>query len=287
MKYLISFSTTINDIEYMDTELRQLRLERSAYQYAGIDKHHHWTRGKLKRTSFYRENKEVLDLKQGAGYYLWKPYIIYDALKRAETGDWILYCDNSFYFVQDAGILYELAERNNGFGLYCYDRAYQIQHVMQPVTRKKLGITDDLLQQPVTVGGFMMFRKNEDTMRFVGEWLELCLDAELLVDQKEPCPPEIKHRYDMPLLSYLRAVWNIEAFRLPHQSGDKNKMPAFRTPQDALVNGDDYDNIFENSPYGTLCIWDKEGINCPRPWSHYLDPVKVLSFVRRKMARGN
>ena len=279
---LVSFSTTIHDIGYPDTELRQIRLEHSAYRHMGINRHNHWTRGRLKATDFYRQHQDVLDLKPGAGYYLWKPYIILDALQQAHEGDWVLYCDNSLFFIKDAAILVELAERNHGFGFFCYAANYTVRHIMQPVTRNKLQVSDAALNKRATWSGLILLQRNPDTIQFVQEWFWLCQDPELLVNQKEPCPPGINHKQDMPLLSYLRVLKGIEGFRIPHQYGDKNKLKAYRREDDFLMDKDYEDEVFENSPYDTLCTWDKNGEGCRRPFYHFIDPHRILSFVRRK-----
>jgi hypothetical protein len=58
---------------------------------AGIDTILSWTRDKLKATDFYEQNRQILDRPRGGGYWLWKPYIILDALQKSDPGDVILY----------------------------------------------------------------------------------------------------------------------------------------------------------------------------------------------------
>ena len=78
--HLVSFATTYKDIGFQDTELRQQRLIESAKQY-GIHSFFSWTRQMLLKTDFYQQNKFILDHKIGAGYWLWKPFIILDTLE--------------------------------------------------------------------------------------------------------------------------------------------------------------------------------------------------------------
>ena len=52
-----------------------------------------YTREWLEQTEFYQQQKHILDQPRGNGYWLWKPYIIYDAVCRANPGDIIFYMD--------------------------------------------------------------------------------------------------------------------------------------------------------------------------------------------------
>ena len=51
---------------------------------------------------FYVMNKFVLDLPRGAGYWLWKPYIIKDALASVEDGDYVFYVDSGAFYINYA-----------------------------------------------------------------------------------------------------------------------------------------------------------------------------------------
>src|ERR1700743_2779924 len=52
-----------------------------------------WDRRKLEETAFYLENKGILHCRRGDGYWLWKPYIILEALKSADPDDVVVYWD--------------------------------------------------------------------------------------------------------------------------------------------------------------------------------------------------
>lgn len=51
----------------------------------------------LKETSFYKENKVILDCERGAGYWLWKPYVILNAMETHRL-DAVFYLDCGDYF---------------------------------------------------------------------------------------------------------------------------------------------------------------------------------------------
>ena len=66
-------------------------------EIADIDEHILWNMNKIKKTTFYEKNKNLLDIKLGNGYWCWKPYIILEKLKHIKDNDVIIYMDASRY----------------------------------------------------------------------------------------------------------------------------------------------------------------------------------------------
>ena len=54
---------------------------------------------------FYTRNKFILDQKRGAGYWLWKPYIIKDAFSTVNDGDYVFYVDSGAFFIDYTPLL--------------------------------------------------------------------------------------------------------------------------------------------------------------------------------------
>ena len=50
---------------------------------------------------FSKKNNHILSLSRGAGYWLWKPYIIQKHLFEIEDGDILCYCDSSYLFLDN------------------------------------------------------------------------------------------------------------------------------------------------------------------------------------------
>jgi hypothetical protein len=62
---------------------------------------------------FVNRNKSSLQQKRGAGYWLWKPYIIFQELYLARDGDIILYSDASVNFIANISHLIKLTEKQD------------------------------------------------------------------------------------------------------------------------------------------------------------------------------
>ena len=62
---------------------------------------------------FVDRNKNILQRKRGAGYWLWKPYIIFQELYLAREGDIIVYSDASVNFIANISYLIKLTEKQD------------------------------------------------------------------------------------------------------------------------------------------------------------------------------
>ena len=88
----------VNFITYSD-ELyrdRQAILDNHAKQI--FDVTHSYNSEWLMTTDFYLENKIILDKTRGNGYWLWKPFIILETLKKMDDNDVLLYLDSGDIF---------------------------------------------------------------------------------------------------------------------------------------------------------------------------------------------
>ena len=48
---------------------------------------------------FQRKNAEILSMKRGGGYWVWKPYIILEALKSINYGEYLIYTDAGLIYI--------------------------------------------------------------------------------------------------------------------------------------------------------------------------------------------
>jgi hypothetical protein len=289
-KYIVSFSTTYKNVGLSDFELKQIRLLNSAKKF-GIQNLKKWTLSLLRQTPFYKQHKNLLDIKKGAGMWIWKPYIILDALKNLTEGDFLIYADTSLYFIEDPTPMLEICAGNNGFFFLQMDSSWKLSMLTKRDVFYYSNMDNpDGYNAPLTEAYFMIFQKNKDTVGFVEEWLQLCLDEKLITDTNFSGLENISnykdHRGDMPLLSVLRLKKGIEGFRNPAQWGNHLKIPAFRVEGEFLIDGKYWENeIYYNSPYETLLEYDKDGVGCKRPVTHYIKPsfyfYKGLRFLSR------
>src|SRR6185369_15940661 len=72
----------------------QLRLARSAAR-CGVTRHRAWSDDEFRRTTFAKQHAEISSHERGGGYWLWKPYVVLDALESVREGELVLYSDVS------------------------------------------------------------------------------------------------------------------------------------------------------------------------------------------------
>jgi len=86
---------------------RQRFLHKSARQFGAIDVQHPWNMDKLRETSFYQKHREVLDQPRGAGFWLWKPWLILQLLDDIPEGDFLMYHDVGRVLSRTPGVGYQ------------------------------------------------------------------------------------------------------------------------------------------------------------------------------------
>lgn len=164
--------------------------------------------------SFLQKNKQILSSERGAGYWLWKPYIILDMLNKIEDGDYLVYMDSGARFIgnpdsylksiDDCGILaFSMVQRTSKWTKGdCF-------HEINSADKNQFKDKNQLQ------GTYIFFRKCENSISFVKEWLSYC-ETNLITDSPNEKMPNfddfIDHRHDQAifsLLAYNRNITNI------------------------------------------------------------------------------
>lgn len=72
----------------------QNKLVNSAKEHNLFDKYFTWKYEDYIHTEFYKENLNITSEQRGVGYWVWKPFLILEAMKHMNDGDIILYHDS-------------------------------------------------------------------------------------------------------------------------------------------------------------------------------------------------
>ena len=203
----------------------------------GIDRFRLWTPRDLP-ADFRRGRESILRQKRGAGYWLWKPFIILETMREAAEGDVVIYCDAGVEIGGDLSPLVEIASRK---GIVLFSNR---PHMQKEWTKRDAFVLLDAdspryWDAGQLMGGFMILQNNARARDFVNKWLAAMDDERVLTDAPNragaPNFSEFReHRHDQSILSILAMRENIEIFRDPSQNGAPC---AYSMP---------------NSPYGTL-----------------------------------
>lgn len=170
-------------------------------------------------SDFLNEHKEFVANSRGYGYWIWKPYIILEQLKKINDGDILVYIDSG-------GSV--LSHRKNRFDQYIemlnqtdkpiitfYDGGsygeiqYQEKFFQKMGTLKRFNLEADeeFLNSGQVEGGVFICKKTDFSVSFVQEWFNLLVENNyaLVIDEDNFLQREdfICHRHDQSILSIL------------------------------------------------------------------------------------
>lgn len=254
--HLVSYATE----EYRES---QKLLAHSAIKF-GVDVIWSFSREHLVSTKFYSEYPEILDSKRGAGYWLWKPYLLVSTMKRLDEGEFLIYSDAGIYIIGDLSQLTDLCIEKGGILLFhahyddygapgpCINRRWTKRDCFI-----KMGCDSPEYWEARHVdASFQIYQKNSLAIEFLDEYLYWCSDSEVLVDSPETSSAAnlagfLSHRDDQSVLSILSVKYKLENFRHPSQFGSHLKLPDYRITGEPLLRPYS-DQPYTNSPYPTL-----------------------------------
>jgi hypothetical protein len=167
---------------------------------------------------FIEKNKLILSNTRGAGYWLWKPYIINHSLSLINEEDILFYSDSGISFIKPVdelvNILDDTKEKILLFELEDF-------HLNKKWTKRDCFYYMNLdfepfLSYPQLLASYVIMRKNNFVVNFIKEWLELSQDHRIITDSPNECGlPNYEdfadHRHDQSILSLLGRKYNIKS----------------------------------------------------------------------------
>ena len=204
---------------------------------------------------FVRQNEAILAQQRGAGYWLWKPYLILNELRRADVDDFVVYSDSGIAIVADLAPLFVHCRNEGGILLFACHEQPNFKWIKRDCFVLLGCDAPGFWERDQYLGSFSVFQRSARALEFVEAWLAAARDERLITDRPNTCGlPNldgfVDHRHDQAILSLLAARQGIAAFRDPTQWGNSFKLPAYRVPGEAA--GEGYGSPCTNSLYGTL-----------------------------------
>jgi hypothetical protein len=154
---------------------------------------------------FKERNNKILAHQKGAGYWIWKPYVILKALMTLNNDDILVYCDSTCAFVSSirpyinvlkgSFMMFELA----GHVETTFTKSDVFKR-LNCLEKKEITSTSQLN------ASHSIWKNNKDSINFLKEWLALCEDYQLITDEPsvEPNFSDFHdHRHDQSIMSCL------------------------------------------------------------------------------------
>ena len=252
-------------INYADEKFKPYqKLQTQTAYYFGADKVVEYSPADIDK-DFYAKNKFILDQPRGAGYWLWKPYIIKDALNKVAEGDYVFYADSGAFFINKIQYLIDAmnAEKVNimifgGDGNAPLERQWTKRDAFILMDCDEAKYTDS----PHLGATFVIVKKCAESESFIEEWLKYSQDPRIITDipnqlGKENYPEFRENRHDETILSLVAKKRNIPPFRTPTQFANVNQE---KTPE----------NISKRSPYPQIFYHHRRGIPLQRTMEDFL-----------------
>jgi hypothetical protein len=202
-------------------------------EIGGFDKVIQYSRKDLGLWMRWR-HRNILRESRGAGYWLWKPYIVLFTLKRClHDGDILVYCDSDARFVSSIDPLVEICTKQAEPQIVVF--TLEDEHINRVWTKRdcfhNLGLdTPAFTDVPQMAGGFFICRRSKATIRFFEEWFSAVQDVRNVTDAPNVCglpnyPGFREHRHDQSVLSLLARKYGLATRPDVSQWGDSRREP--------------------------------------------------------------
>ena len=255
----VALVTLSNDLYKESRE----RLVQSAMKY-GVDEVVSYDINDIKHLPFYQANKHIFEWPRGMGYWLWKPLIINEVLKKLSEEDVLVYADSGIEIIKSLFPLINLCKTAEPILLF--GNANDINACW---TKRDCFVLMDCDEEQYWFGphcdaSTALFRKCERTMDFVRAWQRYAGNESILTDLPNTRGNNLAlyqdHRHDQSVISLLAQKHKINLYRAPSQFGNHYKMYDFRIAGEfnCISQGDQqqvnyYGAVpYYNSHYGQL-----------------------------------
>lgn len=168
--------------------------------------------------NFKEKNKNILSKEIGAGYWVWKPYIILEEINKSNEDEIIFYIDSGDLINESFGEY--LSDHFKHFDYILYEGDRINSDYTKPEVFQELKLGDEYKNAIQLEAGICGFKKTEKNIKFLNEWLELCQNQKLVSDDRYNLEIKnegfIQHRRDQSLLTILKVKYNMGAIPI-HQ----------------------------------------------------------------------
>lgn len=174
----------------------------------------HYTEEDIKATPFFERNQSILSEKRGAGYWLWKPYIILDSIEKSKPEDKLLYLDSGDVFkdsvrnsidkcLMDADIC--LTSGSYRSFIYTKRDCFVLMGCDSP----------EYWNSNQIEAGIICYKPTINSKQIFNEWLSECEDPRKLTDMPNTCgmdnfPTFRDHRHDQSILNNIAVRKNLK-----------------------------------------------------------------------------
>jgi len=175
---------------------------------------------------FIYKNEKIFSSPRGAGFWLWKPYLILKTLEQIRDNDILVYSDCGIVFV--SSIENYVRFMNGSFMLFqhidCIEHEYTKSDTFELLNCRN---NSEITNTSQLYASFSIWKKNENSIAFLKEWIRYCENYHCISDEPSIIPnaPTFKdNRHDQSIMSCLAKLYknkyNIQIEKDPTQYGN-------------------------------------------------------------------
>ena len=212
-------------------------LGKSAIGTGMVDEFVKFTYDDLKDSAFFVENKAIMsrpieaemtwrDKTKLTSYWIWKPYIILETMKRCNDGDIVLYLDAGMKVVNNLNPLFEIT-KIKGSMVFSVSKTPEALHYHSMYTKRDcfilMGLDNPYYWNTRCINAAVsIWMKTPENIDFLKQWQAYMTDSRIITDDENVCGhpnlPDFKyHLYDQSVLSLLCTKKGKEIYRDPSQ----------------------------------------------------------------------
>lgn len=176
----------------------------------GVNETRKWGFNSLS-VEFYENNEAVLSKERGAGYWLWKPYVINKFFGWAKDGDILIYSDAGVEFIAPVSHITGKMDEDIFFFSNGHDHVKWCKtDVIHGINHSETHSQEDWLEyqkHKQVQASVIFFKVNDNTRKFVKEWLLWCQMPGFIDDspsKEENYPSFREHRHDQAVICCLQ-----------------------------------------------------------------------------------
>jgi hypothetical protein len=219
-------------------------LERTSNDIGKVDEFVSYRPSDLHANNFWEENQSVLShllvsetSPIGAGYWIWKPFIILETMKKLDDGDIVLYTDAGMKVLDNLNPLFDITKTSKDNRMLFEPSMKYGSHLHSTWTKRDCFVLMDLdgavyWNARMLHAAFSVWMKTSKNIEFLSEWQRYLTDTRIVTDEPNTCGkpnfPDFKqHRWDQAVLSLLSLKYGRELYREPTQfsNNEKRKFP--------------------------------------------------------------
>ena len=179
--------------------------------------------------TFFEKHKQHFKYTRGAGYWIWKPFIILDALSKLNNDDILMYSDSGCHFINNMSPIFSKLDETKNKVL-----VFNLAQIEKDWTKRDCFVelncdTPEFADSKQIMSTFFLCRKSEFACHVVNQWYETLSNFHMVADEfvspsKNKNYDSFKeHRHDQSILSLVSKLNKVEFMEDITEWGDPIK----------------------------------------------------------------